>query len=73
MFRGQKSTLRGQESAFRGQESPYRAREERSISRQATPSNRSKYDNYTPRKRYIKEQQDYDQYINQSKELSQFD
>lgn len=29
-----------------------------------TPSKRDKYDNYTPRKRYIKEQEEYDSYRN---------
>lgn len=29
---------------------------------QHTPSNRNKYDSYTPRKRYIKEQEEFDNY-----------
>ncbi len=36
--------------------------------RSRTPSNRSKYDSYTPRKRYMKEQVEYGEYYGPSRE-----
>lgn len=41
--------------------------EERTIQRSGqthTPSKKEKYDSYTPRKRYMKEQEEYDNYRN---------
>ena len=48
---------------LRGQQSPYQSRDSRHGHTPSTPSQRSKYDSYTPRKRYMKGQEDYDQYF----------
>ena len=48
---------------LRGHQIPYQHKEARRQHTPSTPSNRSKYDSYTPRKRYVKEQEDYDHYF----------
>lgn len=57
---------------LRSHQSLYQHKEAKHAHTSSTPSNRSKYDSYTPRKRYVKEQEDYDQYFsNQRSRLAE--